>query len=146
MPSMVRLMYQFQTCWNKGRLCWKIAKLFYFCHLRKLVRPETFGPYHVTYRHKIFISLTPKFSHSYCQSAALWEPQVRQSQHQLLNHHGRIITNDICRTSSLSRKKRRQYRRCVILTVVLYLLKTKRNLLYVRNQFVPRSKHFLPRL
>ena len=29
-------------CWNKGRLCWKIAKLFYFCHLKKLVRPETF--------------------------------------------------------------------------------------------------------
>ena len=29
-------------CWNKGRLCWKIAKLFYFCHLRKLFRPETF--------------------------------------------------------------------------------------------------------
>ena len=26
------------------------------------------------------------------------------------------------------------------------LLKTKRNLLYVRNQFVPRSKHFPPRL
>ena len=34
-------------CWNKGRLCWKIAKLFYFCHLKKLVRPETFGPYYV---------------------------------------------------------------------------------------------------
>ena len=34
-------------CWNKGRLCWKIAKLFYFCHLKKLVRPETFGPYNV---------------------------------------------------------------------------------------------------
>ena len=31
----------------KGRLCWKIAKLFYFCHLKKLVRPETFGPYYV---------------------------------------------------------------------------------------------------
>ena len=31
--------------WNKGRLCWKIAKLFYFCHLKKLLRPETFGPY-----------------------------------------------------------------------------------------------------
>ena len=31
-------------CWNKGRLYWKIAKLFYFCHLKKLVRPETFGP------------------------------------------------------------------------------------------------------
>ena len=34
-------------CWNKGRLCWKIAKLFYFCHLKELVRPETFGPYYV---------------------------------------------------------------------------------------------------
>ena len=31
-------------CWNKGRLCWKIAKLFYLCHLKRLVRPETFGP------------------------------------------------------------------------------------------------------
>jgi hypothetical protein len=31
-------------CWNEGRLYWKIAKLFYFCHLKKLVRPETFGP------------------------------------------------------------------------------------------------------
>ena len=29
----------------KGRLCWKGAKLFYFCHFKKLVRPETFGPY-----------------------------------------------------------------------------------------------------
>ena len=27
--------------------CWKIAKLFYFCHLKKLARPETFGSYHV---------------------------------------------------------------------------------------------------
>ena len=26
------------------------------------------------------------------------------------------------------------------------LLKTKRNLLYIRNQFVPRSKHFPSRL
>ena len=34
-------------CWNKGRLCWKIAKLFYFCHLKELVRPETFGPFYV---------------------------------------------------------------------------------------------------
>ena len=33
--------------WNKGRPCWKIAKLFYFCHLKKLVRPEAFGPYYV---------------------------------------------------------------------------------------------------
>ena len=35
------------VCWNKGRLCWEIAKLFYFCHLKKLVRPETFGPYYL---------------------------------------------------------------------------------------------------
>ena len=28
----------------------------------------------------------------------------------------------------------------------LNLLKTKRNLLYIRNQFKPRSKHFPPRL
>ena len=34
-------------CWNKGRLCWKIEKLFYFCHLEKLVRPETVGSYYV---------------------------------------------------------------------------------------------------
>ena len=40
-PSMVRLMYQFQvvTC-----SILTIAKLFYFCHLKKLVRPETFRP------------------------------------------------------------------------------------------------------
>ena len=36
-----------KVCWNKGRLCWKIAKLFYFCHLKMLVRPETFGPHYV---------------------------------------------------------------------------------------------------
>ena len=29
---------------------------------------------------------------------------------------------------------------------LLKLLKTKRNLLYIRNQSVPRSKHFPPRL
>ena len=29
---------------------------------------------------------------------------------------------------------------------IINLLKTKRNLLYIRNQFVPRSKHFPPRL
>ena len=48
MPSMVRLMYQLKKCVEiKGDYVEKIAKLFYFCHLRKLVRPETFGPYHV---------------------------------------------------------------------------------------------------
>ena len=45
-------------CWNKGRLCWKIAKLFYFCHLKKLVRPETFGPYYVSPMSNI-ISVSP---------------------------------------------------------------------------------------
>ena len=34
-------------CWNKGRLCWKIAKMFYFCHLKNLVSPEYFGPCYV---------------------------------------------------------------------------------------------------
>ena len=30
--------------------------------------------------------------------------------------------------------------------IKINFLKTKRNLLYIRNQFVPRSKHFPPRL
>ena len=47
-PSRVTSSQMWKVCWNKGRLCWKIAKLFYFCHLKKLVRPETFGPYHVS--------------------------------------------------------------------------------------------------
>ena len=37
-----------KVCWSKGRLYWKIAKLFHFCHLSKLARPETYGPYHVS--------------------------------------------------------------------------------------------------
>ena len=36
--------------------CWKIAKLFYFCHLKKLVRPETFGPYYVPLAHVLITS------------------------------------------------------------------------------------------
>ena len=34
-------------CWNKGRLCWKIAELFYFCQSwsgRKLLDPTTYVP------------------------------------------------------------------------------------------------------
>ena len=46
-PSRVTSSQMWKVCWNKGRLRWKIAKLFYFCHLKKFVRPETFGPYHV---------------------------------------------------------------------------------------------------
>ena len=52
-------------CWNKGRLCWKTAKLFYFCHLKRLVRPETFGPYHVcqtTWRHITYKNLINDWS------------------------------------------------------------------------------------
>ena len=32
-----------------------MANLFYFCHLKKLVRPETFGTYYVS----TFISMLP---------------------------------------------------------------------------------------
>jgi hypothetical protein len=41
---MVRLMYQHQCVEIKGDYIEKIARLFYFCHLKKLVRAETFGP------------------------------------------------------------------------------------------------------
>ena len=47
MPSMVRLMYQLKSVLKLRETMLKIAKLFYFCHLEKLIRPETFGPYHV---------------------------------------------------------------------------------------------------
>jgi hypothetical protein len=36
-----------KVCWNRGKLYWKTAKFFHFCHLKKLVRPETLGPYRV---------------------------------------------------------------------------------------------------
>jgi len=36
--------------------------------------------------------------------------------------------------------------RCDVKEVILNLLKTKRNLLYIRSQSVPRYKHFQPRL
>jgi hypothetical protein len=32
---------------NLGRLYWETVKLFHLCRLKKLVRPENFGPYHV---------------------------------------------------------------------------------------------------
>ena len=37
-------------CWNKGRLCWKITKLFYFCPLKSWSGRKLFGPYHLTVR------------------------------------------------------------------------------------------------
>ena len=46
-PSRVTSSQMWKVCWKRGRLCWKIANLFYFCHLKKLVRPETFGPHYV---------------------------------------------------------------------------------------------------
>ena len=59
-------------CWNKGRLCWKIAKLFYFCHLKKLVSSETFGPYYVYFLYSVF-------------SAQLAGTQTRSTPKALLN-------------------------------------------------------------
>ena len=47
--------------WNKGRLVWKIAKFFYFCHLKKLVSPETFW----TLLRMVPMSLTPSHHHHY---------------------------------------------------------------------------------
>ena len=63
-------------CWNKGRLRWKIAKLFYFCHLKKLVRPETFGTY------CIYIQFLPYRRHILCNSqmTTRWK-QIFCSEH-----------------------------------------------------------------
>jgi len=33
----------------------KNAELFYFCHLKKLVRLETFGPYHIGLEARIIV-------------------------------------------------------------------------------------------
>ena len=52
--------------WNKGRLCWKIAEFFYFCHLKKLARPETFGPYYVCINFPYFWNL--RVHHCFCKS------------------------------------------------------------------------------
>ena len=53
----------------KGRLCWKIAKLFYFCHLKKLVRPETFGPHYVYVAQSLPLRLVSLWAYSYNISA-----------------------------------------------------------------------------
>ena len=37
----------------------KIAKLFYFCHLKKVVRPEAFGPYYVSPMSLIPVKMGP---------------------------------------------------------------------------------------
>jgi hypothetical protein len=46
-PSTATSQQIWKVCSNKGRTHWKTAKLFHFCHLKKLVSPETFGPYYV---------------------------------------------------------------------------------------------------
>ena len=56
-PSRVTSSQMWKVCWNKRRLRWKIEKLFYFSHLKKLVRPETFGPYNVCLISNIFWTL-----------------------------------------------------------------------------------------
>ena len=80
-------------CWNKGRLCWKIAKLFYFCHLKKLVRPETFGPpYYVRLYTFIMLCYTyPVYIYIYklCVSD---KPSMSQPQYQPFNYTTRSKT------------------------------------------------------
>ena len=55
-----------KVCWNKGRLCWKIAKLLYFCRLKELVRPETFGPYYVHIYINVSVVLLTGYQFSVC--------------------------------------------------------------------------------
>ena len=62
-PSRVTGSRMWKVCWNKGRLRCKIAKLFYFCHLKKLVRPETFGPYHVQLLKMVVFDLVDEVRH-----------------------------------------------------------------------------------
>ena len=56
-PSMVSLMYQIVVYWNKGRLCWKIAKLFYFCHLKKVCQAGDFWSLLRTVTYALFHTL-----------------------------------------------------------------------------------------
>ena len=56
-PSMVGLMYQLKSVLKYRETMSKNSKFFYFCHLKKLVWPETFGPYYVCYRPNLTISI-----------------------------------------------------------------------------------------
>ena len=89
-------------CWNKGRLCWKIAMLFYFCHLKKLVRPETFGPYYVLYIFRIGVEQYPPFYRKvfrvfhrnhilifkqFCVKIYFWKGLNNNRYHKLVKEH-----------------------------------------------------------
>jgi len=67
-------------CWNKGRLYWKIAKLFYFCHLKELVRPGTFWPTLVrTYHTDRLLSPLRLLLRTYMDKSALfWDVTHRR--------------------------------------------------------------------
>ena len=75
-------------CWNKGRLYWKIAKLFYFCHIKKLVRPETFGPTLVHY----YLLFTTKIS-------ILETNSKEDTNHQLIHTTGYLHASNDFTTS-----------------------------------------------
>ena len=70
-------------CWNKGRLCWKIAKLFYICHLKKLVRPETSGPYYVCRKKHGVLRFRPSWAIKDFFQAGQWMWIHRVRLHQV---------------------------------------------------------------
>jgi hypothetical protein len=78
----------------------------------------------------------------YCTASPLFCPAKTHSkkEHKLQRNHVKVFLSVYCRIQFPVR----------VLTdmckTFLKLLKTKRHLIYTRNQSVPRSKHFPPRL
>ena len=77
----------------KGDYVEKIVKLFYICHLKKLVRPETFGPYYV----RISFQLKPKLGQL---EHAFWLRSIERSfkavfQTMFFGHREDLLPNDI---------------------------------------------------
>ena len=71
-------------------------------------------------------------------SAGLTYLDVQLRSQQLTRHTAKIVKVIVYFVKFTKYQKQ--------LLIPFNLLKTKRNLLYIWNQFVPRSKHFLPRL
>ena len=68
----------------RGDYVEKPAKLFYFCHLKKLVRPEPFGPYYVHTVSYIFIQGRKSWYVGTKPVAALARPQPVLSPSSIL--------------------------------------------------------------